>query len=162
MRYTISTKLFHLSDKDNQYIKKLAEKLLAFIPFKDGDYPLLEIVIRRHKKKSLNHIEKRLISNLSVQPLAGHENVDNPVYYDGTLDLILPKKRIVSKMLGKTVDEAIKDGFDELIRELDDYKGLYFESDSKFYDHKTIRGHAEYFEATGSRSVARGKEKKLK
>ncbi len=135
MRYTISTKLFHLSDKDNEYIKKLAEKLLAFSPFKDPDYPLLEIVIRRHKKKSL-----------TVQPLSGRKIIDNPVYYDGTLDFILPKKRLVAKMLGKTVEEAIKDGFDELFRELDTYKGLHFKEDSKYFDHDTIRKNSKFEE----------------
>ncbi|OGH17291.1 MAG: hypothetical protein A3C30_01665 [Candidatus Levybacteria bacterium RIFCSPHIGHO2_02_FULL_40_18] len=139
MKYTISTKLFRLSDKDYKYIQKLAEKLLQFIPFKDSDYPLLEIVLRKNKKKSLK-----------VQPLHGHEAADNPVYYDGKLDLILPKKRLVSKMLGKTVDEAIKDGFDELFRELETYKGLHFGSDSEYYDHGTVRGRAEeYFETSG-------------
>ncbi|MEK7605918.1 MAG: hypothetical protein AAB478_05370 [Patescibacteria group bacterium] len=139
MHFTITTKLFHISDKDCQYIEKLVKKLLQLTPWKEPDYPLLDILLRKHRKKSLDHIEKRLILEGAIQPKHGHETIDNPVYYDGTLDLILPKKRIVANMLGKTVHEALKDGFDELFLELDKYKGLHFANDSEYYNHRTIR-----------------------
>ena len=139
MHFTITTKLFHLSDIECRYIERLVKKLLQFAPWKEPDLPLLEIVVRKHKKKSLNHIEKRLISEGTVEAKPGHETIDNPIYYDGTLDLILPKKRIVAKMLGKTVREALKDGFDELFLELDKYKGMHFANDSEYHSHKTIR-----------------------
>lgn len=139
MRFTITTKLFHLSDNEYLYIERLVKKILQFTPWKEPDLPFLEIVIRRHKKKGLNHIEKRLITEGAVEPKPGHETVDNPIYYDGALDLILPKKRIVAQMLGKTVREALKDGFDELFLELDKYKGLHFANDSEYYNHRSIR-----------------------
>lgn len=131
MHFTLTTKHFKISEKDYKVIVKLTEKLLQFTPWKDPDFPLLDIIIRKHKKKSRNH-----------QPLHGHETIDNPVYYDGTVDLILPKKRLVTKMLGKTVHEAIKDGFDELFGELETYKGRYFRNDSEYFDHETIRKQA--------------------
>ena len=139
MHITVSTKLFRITDRDYSYVVRLAGKLVKFMPWEDPDYPLLDVIIRKHKKKSLNHIEKRLIKEESVRPLHGHESIDNPIYYDGTLGLILPKKRIVAKMLGKSVHEAVKDGFDELFRELDIYKGAHFEEDSEYFDHRTIR-----------------------
>ncbi len=139
MHFTVSTKLFRISDKDYRYIVRYAIKLLAFTPWKTPDYPLLDIVIRKHTRKSLDHLEKRLIAEREVKPLHEHETIDNPVYYDGTLDLILPQRRLVAKMLGKTVHEAITDGFDELLAELDTYKGLHFVDDSEYFDHRTIR-----------------------
>lgn len=139
MNLIITTKKFRLLGNDQQYIGKLVKKILRFIPWKDDDYPLLEIILRKHKKKSLDHSEKKLIAKDLVRPLAGHETIDNPVYYDGTVDLILPKKRLVANMLGKTVHEAIKDGFDELFSEIDTYKGLHFSGNSKYYSHQTIR-----------------------
>lgn len=139
MHLTVSTKLFRITDRDYSYIVRLAGKLVEFMPWEDPDYPLLDIVIRKHKKKSLDHIERKLVSEGSVRPLHGHETIDSPVYYDGTLDLILPQRRLVAKMLGKTVHEAIKDGFDELLAELDTYKGLHFVDDSEYFDHRTIR-----------------------
>lgn len=139
MHFTVTTKQFHLSDNEYEHIERLVKKLLRFTPWTEPDYPLFEIIIRRHKKKSLDHTEKRLISEGAVEPKPAHETVDSPVYYDGTLDLVLPQKRVVSKMLGKTVREALKDGFDELFLELDKYKGLHFANDSEYYSHKTIR-----------------------
>jgi len=143
VRFTITAKKFQIEDKDYQYIERVVKKLLKLFPGKDPDYPLFDIVIRKHKKKSFDHAEKRLISQGLAQPLHGHENIDNPIYYDGTLDFILPKKRLITKMLGKTVREAIKDGFDELFIELDKYKGLHFKDDSEYFDHRTIRKEEE-------------------
>lgn len=139
MHFIVTTKQFHLSDNEYRYLERLVKKLLQFTPWKEPDFPLLEIIIRRHKKKSLDHIEKRLISESAVKPKPEHETIDNPIYFDGTLELILPKKRIVTKMLGKTAREALKDGFDELFIELDKYKGMHFVNDSEYYSHKTIR-----------------------
>lgn len=148
MHFTISTKKFRISDKDFRYVERLVRKLVQFSPWKDPDYPLLDVIIRKHRKRSRDHIERRLIAEDSVHSLPGHETVDEPVYYDGTLDLILPKKRLVANMLGRTVDEAIKDGFDELFRELDTYKGLHFADDSEYYSRQTIRQHPAFFTAS--------------
>jgi ribosome-associated translation inhibitor RaiA len=139
MRLTITTKQFQVIDNDHRYIEKLVKKLERFSPWKDLDYPHLDIILRKHKKKSLDHTQDKLVSEDSVLPLHGHETVDNPVYYDGVLNLILPKKRLVATMLGETVQMAVKDGFDELFRELDKYKGLHFANDSKYDTHRTMR-----------------------
>jgi hypothetical protein len=158
MRYTISSKLFQLSDRHLQHIERLVEKLTRFGPYGEADEVLLNIIIRRHNKKSLNHIEKRLAADLTVNPIHGHEFTDSPVYYDGTLDFILPKKSIVAKMLGKNVDEALKDGFDELFRELDAYKGLHFPDDSEYVNHSTLRKDGKYFSSAESLSQGAGEE----
>lgn len=139
MNFTISIKQLRLSQNESIYIEKLVKKVMNLCPWDEPDLPLLEIVIRRHKTKSLNHLETRLIAEGSIAPLPGHEIMDNPVYFDGTIDLILPKKRIIAKMLGKTVQEAVKDGFDELFRELDKYKGFNFVNDSEYYNHASMR-----------------------
>lgn len=139
MHFTVTTKQFHLSDNEYRHLERLVKKLLQFTPWKEPDYPLLDVILRKNRKKSLNHIEKRLISESALLPKQRHETIDNPIYFDGTLELILPKKRIVAQMLGKTVREALKDGFDELFLELDKYKGMHFVNDSEYYSHKTIR-----------------------
>lgn len=102
-------------------------KLSTFIPLRMGDFSRVEIVIRKHKTKSFTHKRTR------------REDIDTPEYFDGTIRLLLPKKDIIAKMTGKNVHEALKDGFDELVFEIEKYKGMNFKNDSDFSNRQTIR-----------------------
>lgn len=113
MNYTITMKQFHLSDDDLIDIETKIKKLEKVIPWNNPDFPVLSIILRQHHKRSLSRSEK--LSH-------GHETINSPTYYDGTLDLVLPRKRIISQMLGKTPLQVFMDGFDELLRELKKYK----------------------------------------
>ncbi|OGH20760.1 MAG: hypothetical protein A3D74_05545 [Candidatus Levybacteria bacterium RIFCSPHIGHO2_02_FULL_37_13] len=125
MHYTITTKDCSLSEGLEKYLQVHIEKLAKFLPKFDRDLPLLDIIVRKHKKKSLKK--------------AGKKHIDNPVYYDGTLKLILPKKPLVVKILGKTIEEATNLGFSHLLKELETYKGKHMSSDSEYFDRRSIR-----------------------
>ncbi|MCL5411716.1 MAG: hypothetical protein M1150_03165 [Patescibacteria group bacterium] len=139
MEYLISTKKFQLSDSSLRYLDRKLKRLSRFLSDMAIDLPLLEIIIRKHKKRRLDHI----LENVSVDPEVNIVSVtpksSSPVYYDGTMRLQLPKKPIVAHFDGKTVDEALEVGFKRLTRELDTYKGEHFGSDSEYFDQKTIR-----------------------
>ncbi len=141
MNIKIASKNFQVSKRLYREIIKKAEKVFLLTPWKDSDYPILDMIIRKKRKKSLSHTEKKLISEYEVNPPAGgHRAIDNPVYYDGTIKLITPKKPLVTSLLGKTLEEAIEKGFRHLIREISKYKGMHFRSHSEFFDHSSIRG----------------------
>lgn len=125
MKTILATKKFRLQTDDKQYLEKLTEKLAHFMPLKNPDFPLLEIIIRKYKK--------------TIRGNRGKRGTESAVYYEGTLELVLPKKRLIGKMLNRTVHEAIKDGFNALFREIEKYKGFHFSGYSKYYSHATIR-----------------------
>jgi len=120
MRYTITTKGCTLSEvtvrKIDQQVKKLSRFLLGF----DPEVLLLEIIIKKHHTRI-------------------HSLIDNPVYYDGALKLILPKKPLVAHLLGKSADDALRKGFHHLLKELKTYKGKHFKSNSEYFNQATIR-----------------------
>lgn len=139
MHYTVTTKHFHIANKDLIHLTKLLKKVLGMVQWRELDYPLVDIVLRMQKKRSRNYMEKKFTSELIVQPLREHKIIDNPVYYDGTIKLLLPKKPLVVHILGIQVDEALNAGFDHLFRELATYKGHHFGDYSEYFDHRTIR-----------------------
>jgi len=140
MNIKLASRNFSIPNRLHQDIIKRMEKIIRVIPWKDSDYPLLDIIVRKKRKKSLDHIEKRLISEYEINPPAGgHKSVDNPVYYDGTIKLIMPKRPLIVSLLGKTPEEAFVLGFDHLEREIGRYKGTHLKSHSEYFDHDTIR-----------------------
>ncbi len=126
MRYTVTAKLCSLSQEVEGYIMQESIRLTDYLSGVDSEIPHLDIIIRKNKKKGLNNIE-------------GKKVVDNPIFYDGTLKLMLPKKPLVVNILGKTIDEALKTGFKTLKKTLETYKGEHMKSYSKFKDHATLR-----------------------
>jgi len=131
MNISITTKGIRLSDRDEKYIERRLKKLSRFLPFQEKEIPTLSLLVRQHKKHSLNHSLGKVKK--------GHKSIDNPEYFDGILRLILPKKTLIANMLGKRIHDCLKDGFDELMVEVEKYKGIYFKNNSDFPDHKTIR-----------------------
>lgn len=136
MHFTLTAHGFRLTRQENLSIEKQVAKLIRFMPIEQPDYPLLDIIMRKQTKKGHAHFKETILKEKSAYPLKGYEAADSPIYYDGTLNLSLPKKRIATKMLGKTPSEALHDGFDELFRQLDIYKGLHFPNDSTYDTHR--------------------------
>lgn len=52
MRYTVTTKHFHIANKDIIHLTKLLKKVLGMVPWRELDYPLVDIVLRMQKKRS--------------------------------------------------------------------------------------------------------------
>lgn len=139
MKYTVSTKKFKLSSKIEVDIARHIAKIVRVTPIFPNNFILLDITIRKEKKNSLDHTENT-IRNFDINPLPGHPIIDNPVFYDGTLHLVLPIKSLTVHFRGKTPDEALQFGFERLVEEIDVYKGKHIPSDSEYKNHKTIRG----------------------
>lgn len=140
MIYSISVKEFKMTEKMLQSIEKNVKKVLKFSPNYDSDLPLLEFIIRKHKKRSSN----RVIGNYSIDD---NEIItknkkgknSNSTYYDGTIFLRLPFKPLAIRILGNSFDEAINSGFEKIYKDLNKYKGKHIRSDSEYPDHSTIR-----------------------
>ncbi len=139
MRYAITVKKCSLSIATERKIEKQVKKLTQFLPGFSNQALFLEIVMRKHRKKSFDHLEKRLIGNNEITPAGNRPLLDSPVYYDGTIKLILPKKPLIVHMLGKTADNALLNGFHTLIKELKIYKGKHFQENSEYSSQETIR-----------------------
>lgn len=110
MRLVLDTKQTELTAGDREYLQTLADKLAKQTPWDAEDYPLLTVDIKKQK-----------------------------LHYDGSLDLVLPKKRLIAHFQGKTVKVALKSGFSKLLRELDKYKGMHFRNDSEYFARNTVK-----------------------
>lgn len=94
-----------LSDSSYKYIDRQAKRLERYLPGFAKDLPLLYIYLEFHETKG---------------------------YFDGSLTLHLPKQALNARFKGKLVDEAVKQGFTRVRRELRTYKGKHFVGDSEY------------------------------
>ncbi|OGH13161.1 MAG: hypothetical protein A2687_05240 [Candidatus Levybacteria bacterium RIFCSPHIGHO2_01_FULL_38_26] len=124
MRFIIATKDCALSTASKEYVGQHTKKLSTLLSKRSLSPSLLDILIKKHKR---------------VTSASDRSSVDNPIYYDGTIKLVLPKKPLVVRMIGKTIDEAVKNSFAKLTKKLETYKGKHISSNSKYLDHSTIR-----------------------
>lgn len=148
MIYSISTKGCKLPDEKLDYINKHIEKLVQLLPNLNSDLAFLELIIRRHKKKRLDHMLKHIKEtsggNQQAKKLTTiNLKASSPVYYNGTIMLRLPKKPLVAHIFGTTIDEAINIGFERLVKELETYKGEHFQGHSEYSNHRSIRKQEE-------------------
>ncbi|MDP3941975.1 MAG: HPF/RaiA family ribosome-associated protein [bacterium] len=136
MKYTITAKHSVLSETSKAYAEKQVRKLDQFLPDFPMDGVILDIVIEKYHKRSLESTkkDKEEFKGKEVRP-----SIDHPVYFEVTIKMVLPVKPLVVTKLGKSVDEAVKLGFLKLQRMLQQYKGKHFKDVSEYYDRKTIR-----------------------
>lgn len=141
MKYTVSTKQCGLSDKTLRHIDKHIVKINQMLPGLDSDATELDFVIRQNKKKRLNHIRLETYEENHTERAIedASPKASDPIYFDGTIKLVLPKKPLSVHLKGATIDEAINTGFDRLFKEIETYKGKHYTSDSEYFDHATIR-----------------------
>lgn len=139
MVYTIALKRCRLSDFAFKYIEEHVVKLAQFLSDFDPDLLLLNLVIRKHKKRRLNHISESVLDRGETQIGTANPKAEAPLYYDGTIVLVLPKKPLIVHFLGQTLSEAVSIGFERLFKELDTYKGKHFPNDSEYFDHRSVR-----------------------
>ncbi len=147
MRYTISTKHLRISDRTLKNIDNHIKKIDQMLPSLQSDLVELDLVIRENKKRRLNNVRIETFEENHTERFIDIANPKNPdpIYFDGTIKMILPKKPLVVHLKGGTIDEALSLGFERLFRELKTYKGKHFVSDSEYFDHETIR-HDSRFE----------------
>lgn len=60
-------------------------------------------------------------------------------YFDGSVSLSVPKKHLYTYFQGTQADEAIRDAFKHIFREISKYKGKHFANDSQYYRHESVR-----------------------
>lgn len=126
MDYKLTTKNCRVSDTTRQYLKVHVKKIGRFLEKTVGELPKAEIIIRRQKKRRLNH-------------LTSNPKASSPIYYELSVKIVLPKKPLFVHFQGKTIEEAIDVCFHRLLKELEKYKGKHISSYSKYLDHRSIR-----------------------
>jgi len=139
MNYTITCKNYKLTIEDNKALKLVQGKFSKLFATFQKDSPILKIVLRKHKKNSLDHPIKRFIKEHEITKISHHKYIDNPYFFDGTMLINLPKKPLVVQMIGKSVKEAFLAGFESMKEELLKYKGKHFKSHSEYFDKSSIR-----------------------
>ena len=141
MKYTISTKHCSLSDKNLEHIEKHIEKINHMLPNLDPDTTLLDFMLRENKKRRFNYIRHETLEENQTGKTIKNVNpkAPNPIYFDGTIKLVLPKKPLMVYLKGVTIDEVINTGFERLFEEIKTYKGKHYSGNSEYFDHKTIR-----------------------
>jgi len=141
MKYTISTKHCSLSDKNLKHIEKHVAKINHMLPNLDTDEAQLDLLLRENKKRRLDHVRLETFEEDHTEKTIENINpkASDPIYFDGTIRLVLPKKPLAVHLKGASIDEAINVGFERLFKEIETYKGKHYADDSEYFDHTTIR-----------------------
>jgi hypothetical protein len=117
MKIKVTAKGFRLPTDVYKHLNFHMERLSQRLPHGDEDLMLFNFIIRKKGDQSLALVT-----------------------YQGSINLILPKKPLIVNFEGKTVNQCIDDGINTLKKELQKYKDLHFRSQSKYPNHQTIRG----------------------
>lgn len=141
MIYKVSAKKCKLSDTTVGYIERYARKFARLISNynENPDLPLLDIVIEKHKKKGLDPIVETVSQNHETKFITKYLKTPSSVYYKGKILLRLPKKPLVVHFLGATINQAVDEGFTQIFKELETYKGKHLSSDSEYFNHDSLR-----------------------
>lgn len=145
MDYKLTTKNCRVSDTTRQYLEVHVKKLGRFLEKIVGELPKAEIIIKRQKKRRLNHLIERFIFNHGVSFLTSNPKAPSPIYYELSVKIVLPKKPLFVHSQAKTIEEAIGVCFHRLLKELERYKGKHVSSYSKYLDHRSIRRREKIF-----------------
>lgn len=109
MEFTIHTKDFSQTKVLHDRLDKKLHKLLHVLDSFNTDKPNLSVEIHRHRNRH---------------------------YFDGSLQLKLPKKTLIAHFREDTVGRSINAGFDRLFEEIKTYKAKHFSSEAP---HHSIR-----------------------
>lgn len=141
MKYTISGKHLRLSDKTLGHIVVHIKKINHVLPDLNPDIAELDLLIRENKKKKLHDVKPEDLKENLMQKAKAKviSKALSPIYFDGTIKLVLPRKPLTIHLKGASIDEAINVGFARLFREIEIYKGKHYSSNSEYFDHRTIR-----------------------
>ena|SRR3990167_8409283 len=139
MKYAITCKSFRLTKLENNMVKEFVQKISKLLVTFGKEALYVNVVLRRHKKNSLDHLVKRFIKEQEISHFINHRSIDSPIYFDGTVFIPLPRKTLTSYMLGKSVKEALSTVFENLKEEIAKYKGKHFKGHSGYFDRSTIR-----------------------
>ncbi|RJQ38072.1 hypothetical protein C4559_02505 [Candidatus Microgenomates bacterium] len=138
MIYNIAVKGCVLSDETLAYVEKHLTKLAKYLPNFNPDAPFLDLIIRKQKIHLDHYIQRTPVNGTSIKEVK-NPKTQSPVYYEGIIKIILPRKPLVIRMKGNTIDEAINDGFKQINKKIKTYRGKHFPSDSEYYDKKSIK-----------------------
>ena len=94
-------------------------------------------VVERHVQKIGNRLPN-LNPNLGLIKLVIIRNKRRN-YFDGSISFSVPKKHLYAYFQGVRVEEAVKNAFGRLFKELNKYKGKHFTNDSQYFRHESIR-----------------------
>src|SRR3989344_1804577 len=94
MKYTITTKHCSLSDKTLKHIEKHIAKINNMLPNLDPDATELDFIIRQNKKKRLNSQKHEELEENHMEKTIEdfYPKASDPIYFDGTIKLVIPKK----------------------------------------------------------------------
>lgn len=98
-------------------IEKQTQKLNQYLPHLNPNLGLIKVVVKRNKRKN---------------------------FFDGSVSFSVPQKHLYTYFQGVNTDEAIRDAFKRIFRELSRYKGKHFTNDNQYFRHESIRGNYGY------------------
>ncbi len=93
-------------------IEKYARKLNQYLPHLNPNLGLVRVVVKRNKRRN---------------------------FFDGSVLFSVPQKHLYTHFQGVNADEAIREAFEHMFRELSKYKGKHFSNDSQYFRHESIR-----------------------
>lgn len=134
MIFQLTAKNCQVTDKPRKIINRHLAKITQMLPNIEGDLIVLRLTIRKnidkyHPPRARHEAEKTYAD--SKPALAN---------FEGSISFRLNKTRFYVHFKGKTIDECVTLGFNRLFVELEKFKDLHFSSESKYPDHRTIRG----------------------
>mgnify|MGYP001577336802 CR=1 FL=1 len=109
MVYQVSHEHCNISQRSWRIIKREVEKIGHHLPGLTGDLPRLSLFIKWHSRRG---------------------------YYDGFVDLRLPKKLLRVDIFGTAIEHSLIEAFKSLLRELTKYEALHFKGNSRYPKHE--------------------------
>lgn len=133
MRLKITHKGFQIPIKFYNHLNFHLEKITKQLSTLKDDLLVVNLNIKKisqkyHSKKHYQHS----FTSYADRKLA-------LAFFEGTINLSLPKKSINLNFKGQSLDEIIDKGIDRLKKEIQKYKNLHSKSQSKYPNHQSIR-----------------------
>lgn len=112
MNLCVTGRQCQITDSLWDEIEKHVQKLNQYLPHLNANLGLIKVVIKRNKRRN---------------------------FFDGSISFSVPQKHLYTYFQGVHVDEAIRDAFKHIFRELSKYKGKHFTNDSQYFRHESLR-----------------------
>lgn len=117
MNLCITCRQYQISNSLWDEMERYAQKLDQFLPHLNRNLGLVKVVVKRNRRRN---------------------------FFDTSVSLSVPKKHLYTHFQAVNADQAIRNAFGHIFRELSKYKGKHFTNDSQYFRHESIRESYEY------------------
>lgn len=133
-----TAKGFRISQRTFKHLDFHLKKIIRAFPRLNPELALFDLLIKKSKKKY--HLKRH-----HHHSFTGYSDRKGALaFFEGSINLRLPKKPLRVEFKGRTADECVDTGVKVLKKEVAKYKDLHYKSQSKYPNHDSIRKEGFY------------------